>query len=33
MKIALCQMENKGTIRENLEQSIRAIEEAALQKI
>ena len=32
MKIALCQMENKGTIRENLEQSIRAIEEAALQK-
>ena len=32
MKIALCQMENKGTIRENLEQSICAIEEAALQK-
>ena len=32
MKIALCEMENKGTVRENLEQSIRAIEEAALQK-
>ena len=32
MKIALCQMENKGSIRENLEQSIHAIEEAAAQK-
>ena len=32
MKIALCQMENKGTVRENMEQSIQAIKEAALQK-
>ncbi len=32
MKIALCQMENKGTVRENMDQSIQAIKEAALQK-
>ncbi len=31
MKIALFQMENKGTVHENLQQSIQAIEEAALQ--
>ena len=29
MKIALCQMKNAGTLSENLEKSIRAMEEAA----
>ena len=32
MKIALCQMENKGSVQENLESSLRVIREAALQK-
>lgn len=32
MKIALCQMENKGSIKKNLQQSIQAIKEASLQK-
>ncbi len=31
MKIALFQMENKGTVHENLQQSIQAVKEAALQ--
>ena len=29
MKIALCQMENKGSVQENLEGSLRAVREAA----
>lgn len=32
MKIALCQMENKGSVQENLESSLRAVREAALQR-
>ncbi len=32
MKIALCQMKNEGTLRENLQKSIRAMEEAVAQK-
>ena len=28
MKIALCQMENKGSVQENLEGSLRAVREA-----
>ena len=32
MKIALCQMENKGSVQENLESSLRVVREAALQK-
>lgn len=32
MRIALCQMENKGSVQENLRNSMRAIGEAALQK-
>lgn len=31
MKIALCQMENKGSIQENLRSSMQAVREAALQ--
>ena len=31
MKIALCQMENKGSVQENLEGSLRAVREAASQ--
>ena len=31
MKIALCQMENKGSVQENLEGSLRAVREAAPQ--
>jgi len=31
MKIALCQMENKGSVQENLESSLRAVREAASQ--
>ena len=32
MKIALCQMENKGSVQENLESSLRAVREAASQR-
>ena len=32
MRIALCQMENKGSIEENLQSSLRAVKEAALRK-